>query len=122
MPSIADLAAFAVAAGMALMGVVALLRPDRVTRQFGCGELGVDARSEVRAVYGGYGLAMAGLLLGATVATAHRTGVFWTVALALAGMAFGRIVSALKDRRLGKAPALYLVVELLGAALLMASA
>ncbi|MCA8889397.1 MAG: DUF4345 family protein [Parvularculaceae bacterium] len=102
----------------AVMGLVALVRPDRVTSQFGIAPLNEDGRSEVRAVYGGYGLAMALALALAVVHPPLRPGIALTVALALCGMAGGRIVSALADRRMGRAPAFYFGLEILVAILL----
>ncbi len=56
------------------------------------------ARAEVRAVYGGFGLAIASMLAVALATPDLRTGILTTVAAALAGMAFGRLVSALVGR------------------------
>ena len=56
--------------------------------------------SEVRAVYGGFGLAMAAVLTYTAVdAGSNRTGITLPVGIGLAGMAFGRLVSAVVDGR-----------------------
>ena len=68
--------------------------------------LNVDGRNEVRAVYGGFGLVISGLLLMAAVdgTPSHRNGAL-TVGMALLGMALGRIVSGIVDRGISRWPA-----------------
>ena len=107
--------------GFAAMGLVALLQPHRVTGQFGIPALSVDGRNEVRAVYGGFGLAMAAMLVAAAIQPSLQTGVCLAVAAALLGMAIGRLASAAMDRELGRWPRVYLGMEL-AAALLLAYA
>ncbi len=109
----------ALALAFALMGIGALVSPTVVTRQFGIPSLTPDGRSEVRAVYGGFGLAIAAVLVYAIVDPDLRTGIALTVAVALFGMALGRLISAVLDRSLSKVAALYLVIELVGGALLI---
>ena len=109
----------ALALAFALMGIGALVSPTVVTRQFGIPTLTPDGRSEVRAVYGGFGLAIAAVLVYAIVEPDLRTGIALTVAVALFGMAAGRLISAVLDRSLSKVAALYLVIELVGGALLI---
>ena len=109
----------ALALAFALMGIGALVSPTVVTRQFGIPALTPDGRSEVRAVYGGFGLAIAGALVYAVVNTDLREGITLTVAIALLGMAAGRLVSAAFDRSLSKVAALYLVIEGVGGGLLL---
>jgi hypothetical protein len=104
------------------MGVYALVAPAALVRPFGT-TLGESAsRSEVRAVYGGFGLAIAGVLAYAAVADGDlQTGIVITVGTALAGMAFGRLVSAVVDERTAFYPNwFYFVVEALAAAALFA--
>jgi hypothetical protein len=82
------------------MGGYALAAPAALVRPFGI-TLGESAsRSEVRAVYGGFGLAIAAVLAYAAVADGDlRKGILVTVGAALAGMAFGRLAAAaLGDR------------------------
>ncbi|MFM7212884.1 MAG: DUF4345 family protein, partial [Actinomycetota bacterium] len=76
-------------------------------------------RSEVRAVYGGFGLAIAGVLVYAAIDTDLREGIALTVAIALFGMAAGRLVSAAIDRSMSKVAALYLAIEVVGGGLLL---
>lgn len=111
----------AVAVFFAGMGLVALARPEQVLAFFGTPSLSRDGRNEVRAVYGGFGLAVVSLLLVALEQPALRPGVLLTVALALVGMAAGRLISALIDGLPGFYPCLFFAVELaLAAALLVA--
>jgi hypothetical protein len=102
------------------MGCYALAVPDAIIRPFGITLGAAAARSEVRAVYGGFGLAIAGVLGYAAVADgAVRTGILITVGAALAGMAFGRLVSAVLDERTAFYPNwFYFLVEAVAAAAL----
>jgi len=75
------------------MGLVALAQPARVLALFGV-EVGTpEGRTEVRAVYGGFGVAIAGLLAVALFVDEIREGTFWAVGVALFGMAAGRLLS-----------------------------
>ena len=116
---LSDVILIALAVAFALMGIGALVSPSVVTRQFGIPALTPEGRSEVRAVYGGFGLAIAGVLVNAVVNADLREGIALTVAIALFGMAAGRIVSAAVDRSLSKVAALYLVIEVVGGGLLL---
>ena len=104
------------------MGCYALAVPDAIVRPFGITLGSAAARSEVRAVYGGFGLAIAGVLGYAVVVDgAVRTGILITVGAALAGMAFGRLVSAVLDKRTAFYPNwFYFLVEAVAAAALFA--
>ena len=113
----ADLALIAVAAAFALMGVLSLAAPARVLSQFGVPALTRDGRNEVRGVYGGFGVAVAALLLSVLAAPPLRPGACLAVAVALVGMALGRLVSAFVDRGIGKAPLAYLAFEIVFAGL-----
>ena len=62
-----DVVVAVIAVAFLLMGVGAFAKPELVTRQFGIDALDADGRNEVRAVYGGFGLAMSGILLAALV-------------------------------------------------------
>jgi hypothetical protein len=98
----------------ALAALADLVRPSGIT-------LGESAsRSEVRAVYGGFGLAIAGVLVYALVADEDvRRGILITVGVALAGMAFGRLAAAaLGDRTAFYPNWFYFLVELVAAAAL----
>lgn len=106
------------------MGVYALWAPDALVRPFGIRLGGATGRYEVRAVYGGFGIAMAAIL---AVAACHpgslRSGIVVTVAAALGGMAVGRIVSAALDGRTTLYPNwFYCIVEAVAAAALLATA
>lgn len=106
------------------MGLYALAAPATMLRPFGFA-LGTDVqRAEVRAVYGGFGLAVAGVL-GYAAATpgAVRTGVLITVGAALGGMAFGRIASAVLGDRTSFYPnwCYFLVEAVAGTALFWAA-
>lgn len=80
------------AASYAGLGVVAFLRPAMVPSLFGGSAPTEDARSEIRAVYGGLPLAIAGALV-ANPASAGTVGVM------TAGMAAGRTASSLVEKR-----------------------
>lgn len=114
-----DLALYLGACLFAVMGVGALVAPDRITEQFGNPPLSVAGRNEVRAVYGGFGIATAGMLIVATVVAELRVGVAAAIAVALIGMAAGRLVSAVIDRSLPARPLLYLGVEVVAGALIV---
>lgn len=103
-------------AGMGLYGLVA---PAALVRPFGIQVTGAPARTEVRAVYGGFGLAIAGLLVVAAIDAEIRRGAVIAVAVALAGMAAGRLVGRVFDRPAAFYPTwLYFWVELVLAAAL----
>ncbi|MGH3715320.1 MAG: DUF4345 domain-containing protein [Micromonosporaceae bacterium] len=104
------------------MGLLGLIAPGKLIAPFGI-ELGTaTARTEVRAVYGGFGLATGVLLtLAAFDVGGIRHGVAITVAVALAGMAFGRLIGRLAERPEKFYPSsFYLCVELISAAMLVA--
>lgn len=82
----------------ALMGMTALINPRFLQSSLGIAFDTANARSEVRAVYGGFGLFIAAALAIGLYDSTLQSGIFLTVALALLGMAFGRIVSALQER------------------------
>ncbi|HEV7732100.1 MAG TPA: DUF4345 family protein [Candidatus Binatia bacterium] len=111
-----------VAGSLLAMGVAALLAPARILATFGVAVTTVDGRNEVRAVYGGYGVAMAGMLMLALVTPELAPGIFTCLAGALAGMAGGRLVSAAIDRRAGLWPWVFFVLEALGAIVLVVAA
>ncbi|MGK8524367.1 DUF4345 family protein [Nocardia asteroides] len=106
------------------MGVYALAAPTALTRPFGIHLAEPSARYEVRAVYGGFGLAMAAVLaVAAADVGALRSGIMVAVAAALAGMAFGRVAAAALDERTAFYPNwFYCGVETIGAAVLFLTA
>lgn len=105
------------------MGVYALAAPAALVRPFGITLGGAASRSEVRAVYGGFGLATAGVLAFAAVQGGDPArGITLAVASALAGMAFGRVVSTVVDDRSAFFPNwFYFLVEAVAAVALFAS-
>jgi hypothetical protein len=119
-----DILIWAVAALFALMGLYALAVPALVLEPFGVKLESPDGRNEVRAVYGGFGLAVAGVLVAAALDAGEvREGVLVAIGFALAGMAFGRLVSGAVERPSGFYPIwFYFVVELVGAGVLLAVA
>jgi uncharacterized protein DUF4345 len=106
------------------MGVYALAAPAALVRPFGISLEQPTSRSEVRAVYGGFGLAIAAVLAYAAWRPGEtRTGIVITVGAALVGMAFGRIVSAVVDSRTSFYPNwFYCLVEVVAAVALFAFA
>lgn len=116
-----------VTAGMAvfflLMGLVALAAPGALVSRFGLDVGSGAGRAEVRAVYGGFALAVAGLLgVAALGSGSARQGIVVSVAVILAGMAAGRLASPLLDRRRPRHPSWWwFVAEGAGAAVLLAT-
>lgn len=102
------------------MGVYALAAPAAMLRPFDYDLRTAASRAEVRGVYGGFGLAIAAVLAYAAVTPGEvRTGILITVGAALAGMAFGRSVSAVFDERTSFYPNwFYCIVEAVAAAAL----
>ncbi len=103
------------------MGVAALVKPALIWTPFGVTPTTPAARNEIRAVYGGFGLAIATLLLAADSATPDfRAGVLVSVSVALSGMAAGRLLGALiEPKSLLRWPALFLLLEATLATLLL---
>lgn len=108
-----------VAAFFLAMGCYALVAPAGVLAVFGVEVQSVDGRNEVRAVYGGFGVAVAAVLLLALRTPRLAPGIFVCLATAVAGMAFGRILSAAVDESPGFFPWFFCVVELLLAGTLL---
>ena len=100
------------------MGICALVRPRFVVSFVKWVPETADARNEVRAVYGGFGIAIAALLAVASQDAALRAGVLLAVAAALLGMAAGRVVSLCVERT-GRWPWVFLVMETALAGLLL---
>jgi hypothetical protein len=121
---VSDVVILVVAAGFALMGAYALAAPAAILAPFGVAIETPDARSEVRAVYGGFGLAVAGVLGWAAASSGDlREGVVVAVAIALAGMAFGRLASRAFERPAGFYPVwAFFWIEVASAAALLAAA
>ena len=116
-----DVVVWIVAVGFAAMGVYALAAPAAILEPFGVTVGTPEGRTEVRAVYGGFGLAVAALLGVAAVDGGDaREGILVAVAVALAGMAFGRLASRVFERPSGFFPVwLFFWVEVVGAVALI---
>jgi Domain of unknown function (DUF4345) len=101
-----------VAALFGIMGGVVLAKPSNFVAALDLRADSNVSRNEIRAVYGGFGIAICLLLLGLPWLDQLRTGVLITVTVALTGMAVGRVVSALVDWNLGRCPAIFTAIEL----------
>lgn len=105
------------------MGLVALAAPARILATFGVVVDTLEGRAEVRAVYGGFGVAVGVLLIVALGVESIRDGAFVAIAVALCGMAAGRVASAVIGERLGLWPTwAFCAIELVLAALLLVAA
>jgi len=105
------------------MGLYALIAPDWMIRPFGVTLPRPESRAEVRAVYGGFGLAIAGMLTYAALNPSVVHPILITVAVALVGMAVGRLISAVVDERTAFYPNwFYFLVEVVLAAALVLAA
>lgn len=105
-------------AGLGLYGLAA---PASLIAPFGITLEAPESRAEVRAVYGGFGVAMAGLLTWTAVDDRWREPVAAAVGIALLGMAFGRLVSRAMDRPAGFYPIwFYFWVEVVAGGALIA--
>jgi uncharacterized membrane protein len=108
-----------VALSFLLMGIAAFMNPRNVlTRYVGISADTADGRNEIQAVYGGFGVAIAVVLMLPIWMPEARTGVLVAVAGSLVGMAGGRVIAALRERP-GRWPLVFFVVESTGAALLL---
>jgi hypothetical protein len=105
------------------MGLYALAAPASLIRPFGVTLSRPESRAEVRAVYGGFGLAIAGVLGYAALNPSVGQAILITVAVALAGMAVGRLISAVVDERTAFYPNwFYFLLEVVLAAALVVAA
>ena len=118
-----NLSVAVVAVGFAAMGLAALVKPALIWAPFGVAPSTPESRNEVRAVYGGFGVAVAVLLFVADGwATDVRAGVLLTMAIALLGMAGGRAFSAfVEPKALIGIPGFFMLLEGGLAALLLAA-
>ncbi len=104
-----------------LMGLGAFLQPRHFLQWFDIEAGTATARNEIQAVYGGFGVAMFVILLLPHWMPELRSGIAIAVAAALAGMAFGRIVGAVRERPNRWAVA-FLGIEAVGAVALWVAA
>ncbi len=102
------------------IGVSAMIRPRNLLQGFSIEAHEPESRNEIRAVYGGFPLAVAALLMFSLMRPDLSNGILIALATSSAGMAIGRMVSVLIDRKLGRDPAIYIVLELI-VALMIAS-
>lgn len=102
------------------IGVSAMIRPRNLLQGFSMEANEPESRNEIRAVYGGFPLAVAALLIFSLTRPDLSDGILIALAASSAGMAMGRIVSVSIDRKLGRDPAIYIVLELI-VALMIAS-
>lgn len=101
-----------------LIGLAALLQPRHLLQGFGIEAEAVDSRNEIRAVYGGLPLAIAGLLTFTLGGSNLADGILVALAAVSGGMAAGRLASAAIDRQMGRNPAIFTILELIVAALI----
>lgn len=105
------------------MGVWGLVSPASLARHVGLAVTDAHGTIEMRAVYGGFGGAIGGALAHAAFEeSTMRAGVLTAVAIALLGMAGGRVVALLVERpkSLYPGPFFFLVETGLAAVLLAA--
>lgn len=104
----------------AAMGLRALSAPSAMLKPFAITLGQAASRAEVRAVYGGFGLGVAAVLgYSITAPEQIRAGIVLTVSVALAGMALGRLCSAVIDQRTSFYPNwFYCLIEMVAAAAL----
>lgn len=107
---------------LTVMGIGAIAKPAFVTAQFGILKLTPAGRSEVCAVYGSFGVFMGFALLVALKQKELRDGILFAVAAALGGMAARRLVSAVIDQAIDRAPLGYLGLQDVAAVMLVAIA
>lgn len=104
------------------MGIAAIVSPAWILDTFGVHVETPEGRAEVRAVYGGFGIAVGVLLFVALGVESIRDGAFVAIAVALVGMAGGRAASALLGERLALFPTWFFFgVEVALAGLLLAA-
>jgi hypothetical protein len=108
-----------VATFMTAMGLLAIATPTRFLRFVGSETLGREGRNEVRAVYGGFGIMMGGILLFALQQTDYRSGILLCMGLALVGMSLGRVVSVILDRAITPMIVVGAVGEMVGGSVLI---
>ena len=105
----------------ALMGIAAILKPRMVFAFFDTPAANPNIRNEIRAVYGGFGLAVAGILYWGAIEPTLSQGIYLTVAVSLIGMAAGRFISLIWERP-GKWPVVFFAVEIALALALISAA
>lgn len=124
MNTVASLTIAVVGVFFLAMGTYALLNPGALVAPFRLTAQSAESRSEIRAVYGGFGIAMAAVLGAAALDLGGiRAGAVTTVGGALLGMAGGRLVSRLFDTAVRFYPIwFYFGIELVAGTALLLSA
>lgn len=112
---------YVVAVAFLVMGVSGLVWPARLVETVGGRVEGAMGRNEVRAVYGGFGVFIAGALVAAPHYPTYGPGIVLCVAVAVFGMVAGRVVSAIVDRGIAPYMLGVTVVEMIGGGMLLAS-
>lgn len=79
------------------IGVIAFVSPGGDAKIVGLANLTRLSCNKIQAVYGGFGVAMAVTLLYAATTPNLRDAVLFTTGAALAGMALGRVVAAVRE-------------------------
>lgn len=104
------------------VGIAALVRPALVPAVFGGSAPTASSRTEVRAVYGGLPLAMAGLVVAESKSRARHGVGSQTEAIAVlsAAMAVGRVFGSLLEREADGVTRLFIAIEAATAAALVA--
>jgi len=118
-----DILVLLIAAGFAAMGLAAIMRPYDILAQFGVEVDTIEGRNEVRAVYGGFGLAIAAILAVAVLGDPDtRDGILVAVSIALFGMAGGRLASAALERPRSAYPVwVFFAIEVVSGIVLLAA-
>ncbi len=109
-----------VAIGFTLMGLAAFARPRTLVAMLGLTAETPDARNEVQAVYGGFGLAMALALIVPNWQPDWQGGVALTIGQGLASMTAGRLIAALRERP-GRWPVIFFIIEAAASGLLLST-
>lgn len=104
-----------------LLGLRAAARPQDLLAGFDLPARSALSRNEIRAVYGGFPLFIGAALALPLAWPEMLPGVAAAGALSLAGMATGRLLSAVIDGEIGRMPLIFTVVEIAGAAMIAAA-
>jgi hypothetical protein len=96
------------------MAYMAFFKPKNIYRSLGLREITIDATNEIFGVYGGYGLITGILLLYSLTDSKLADYVQLIVGLSLIGMALGRLLGFISERKpVGKFVKIYFVSEIL---------
>jgi hypothetical protein len=111
---VSSVLALGVALFFVCMGGYGLFNPKGVVERFGMTADTPDARAEIRAVYGGFGIGVAALLgVSLTMPTSARHAIWTTIGVATLSMALGRATRLFDGPRASFNPTwLFFLVEL----------